>query len=165
MTFPFRKPLVIFTPKSLLRHPKCVSPLDSFLEGTRFIEVIKDEYSDTQFVQKVLLCSGKVYYDLLEHQQTNQIKDIAIIRLEQLYPFPEKQLLSVLNLYSNAKNICWVQEEPENMGAWSFILRTFTETNNRLILVAREADSSPAVGSSQVHLSQQEKLVQKAFEV
>ena len=165
ITFPFRKPLVIFTPKSLLRHPKCVSPIDDFLEGTRFIEVIKDEYTDTQSVQKVLLCCGKVYYDLLEHQQKKQIKNIAIIRLEQLYPFPKKQLLSVLKLYSNARNICWVQEEPENMGAWSFILRTFTETENRLMLAAREADSSPAVGFPQVHLSQQEKLVQRAFEV
>jgi 2-oxoglutarate dehydrogenase E1 component len=165
ITFPFRKPLVIFTPKSLLRHPNCVSPLDDFLEGTRFIEVIKDEYTDTQSVQKVLLCCGKVYYDLLEHQQKKQIKNIAIIRLEQLYPFPEKQLLSVLKLYSSASNICWVQEEPENMGAWSFILRIFTETENRLMLAAREADSSPAVGFPQVHLSQQEKLVQRAFEV
>ena len=102
---------------------------------------------------------------MLEHQQKKQIKNIAIIRLEQLYPFPEKQLLSVLKLYSNARNICWVQEEPENMGAWSFILRTFTETENRLMLTAREADSSPAVGFPQVHLSQQEKLVQRAFEV
>ena len=118
---------------------------------------------DSQSVQKVLLCCGKVYYDLLEHQQKKQIKDIAIIRLEQLYPFPEKQLLSVLKLYTNARNICWVQEEPENMGAWSFILRTFPQTENRLMLVAREADSSPAVGFPQVHLSQQKKLVQRAF--
>ncbi|MCH2452923.1 MAG: 2-oxoglutarate dehydrogenase E1 component, partial [Gemmatimonadetes bacterium] len=93
-----------------------------------------------------------------------QIKDIAIIRLEQLYPFPEKQLLSVLKFYSNARKVCWVQEEPENMGAWSFILRTLTPSENRLMLVAREVDSSPAVGFPQVHLSQQEKLVQRAFE-
>ena len=165
MTFPFRKPLVIFTPKSLLRHPKCVSPLEDFLEGTRFIEVLNDEYADSQSVQKVLLCCGKVYYELLEHQQKKQIKDIAIIRLEQLYPFPEKQLLSVLKHYSNAKNICWVQEEPENMGAWSFMLRTFPQSENRLMLVARESDSSPAVGFPQVHFSQQEKLVKRAFEV
>ncbi|MDC0229544.1 2-oxoglutarate dehydrogenase E1 component, partial [Deltaproteobacteria bacterium] len=165
MTFPFRKPLVIFTPKSLLRHPKCVSPLEDFLERTQFIEVFKDEYADSQSVQKVLLCCGKVYYELLEHQQKKQIKDIAIIRLEQLYPFPEKQLLSVLKLYSNAMNICWVQEEPENMGAWNFILRTFPQRENRLMLVAREVDSSPAVGFPQVHLSQQKKLVQRAFEV
>ena len=164
MAFPFRKPLVIFTPKSLLRHPRCVSPLEEFLEGTRFIEVYNDEYADTKSVQKVLLCCGKVYYDLLEHQQKKQIKDIAIIRLEQLYPFPEKQLLSVLKFYSNASKVCWVQEEPENMGAWSFILRTFTPSENRLMLVAREVDSSPAVGFPQVHLSQQEKLVQRAFE-
>ncbi len=165
MAFPFRKPLVIFTPKSLLRHPKCVSPLEDFLEDTRFIEVLKDEYADSKSVQKVLLCCGKVFYDLLEHQQKKQIKDIAIIRLEQLYPFPEKQLLNVLKLYSNARNFCWVQEEPENMGAWSFFLRTFPQTENRLMLVAREADSSPAVGFPQVHLSQQKKLVQRAFEV
>ena len=102
---------------------------------------------------------------MLEHQQKKQIKYIAIIRLEQLYPFPEKQLLSVLKLYPNARNICWVQEEPENMGAWNFILRTFPQTENRLMLVAREADSSPAVGFPQVHLSQQKKLVLRAFEV
>jgi len=101
---------------------------------------------------------------LLEHQQKKQIKDIAIIRLEQLYPFPEKQLLYVLKLYSNARKIYWVQEEPENMGAWSFMLRTFPQSENTLMLVAREVDSSPAVGLPQVHLSQQEKLVQRAFE-
>ena len=94
-----------------------------------------------------------------------QIKDIAIIRLEQLYPFPEKQILSVLQLYSKARNICWVQEEPENMGAWSFMLRSIPQSENRLKLVAREADSSPAVGFPQVHLLQQEKLVKRAFEV
>ena len=165
ITFPFRKPLVIFTPKSLLRLPKCISPLEEFLEGTRFMEVLRDEYADSQSVQKVLLCCGKVYYDLLEHQQKKQIKDIAIIRLEQLYPFPEKQLLSVLKFYSNVCNICWVQEEPENMGAWNFILRTFPQTENKIMLVARGADSSPAVGFPQVHLSQQKKLVQRAFEV
>ncbi|MBT5795119.1 2-oxoglutarate dehydrogenase E1 component [bacterium] len=164
MAFPFRKPLIIFTPKSLLRHPKCVSPLADFLEGTRFLEVIDDDFVEAIAVRKVLFCSGKVYYDLLERQQTKDVKDIAIVRLEQLYPFPEKQLLALLKRYPNAGQWCWVQEEPENMGAWGFVLRTFSTTGKNLDLVAREADSSPAVGSPQVHVVQQENLVHRAFE-
>ena len=164
MAFPFRKPLVIFTPKSLLRHPLCVSQLDDFLEGTRFREVIDDDYAEAKAVRKVLFCSGKVYYDLLERQQTNDVKDIAIVRLEQLYPFPEKQLYAIIKRYPNAGQWCWVQEEPENMGAWGFVLRTFTQTGNRLELVAREADSSPAVGLPQLHAVQQENLVHRAFD-
>ncbi len=115
-------------------------------------------------MRKVLFCSGKVYYDLLERQQTKDVKDIAIVRLEQLYPFPEKQLLALLKRYPNAGQWCWVQEEPENMGAWGFVLRTFSTTGKNLDLVAREADSSPAVGSPQVHVVQQENLVHRAFE-
>ena len=165
MAYPFRKPLVIFTPKSLLRHPKCMSPLEDFLEGTRFREVIDDDFLEAKSVRKVLFCSGKVYYDLLERQQKNTVRDVAIVRLEQLYPFPEKQLLSILKRYQNAKKWCWVQEEPENMGAWGFVLRIFSKTGNGLELVAREADSSPAVGSPKLHAKQQENLVRRAFEV
>ena len=165
MAYPFRKPLVIFTPKSLLRHPKCMSPLEYFLEGTRFREVIDDDFVEATSVRKVLFCSGKVYYDLLERQQKNTVRDVAIVRLEQLYPFPEKQLLSILKRYQNAKKWCWVQEEPENMGAWGFVLRIFSKTGNGLELVAREADSSPAVGSPKLHAKQQENLVRRAFEV
>ena len=165
MAYPFRKPLVIFTPKSLLRHPKCMSPLEDFLEGTHFREVIDDDFVEATSVRKVLFCSGKVYYDLLERQQKNTVRDIAIVRLEQLYPFPEKQLLSILKRYQNAKKWCWVQEEPENMGAWGFVLRIFSKTGNGLELVAREADSSPAVGSPKLHAKQQENLVRRAFEV
>ncbi len=164
MAFPFRKPLVIFTPKSLLRHPKCVSPLENFLEGTRFIEVIEDQFVDSKSVRKVLFCCGKIYFDLLEYQQKKQIRDVAIVRLEQLYPLPEKQLKSVLKRYAKAKELCWIQEEPENMGAWCFVMRTFPQTKERLKLVARDADSSPAAGSPQVHITQQKKLVQRAFE-
>ena len=164
MAYPFRKPLVIFTPKSLLRHPLCVSPLDDFLEGTRFQEVIDDQIFDAESVRKVLFCSGKVYYDLLDRQQKKDVSDIAIVRLEQLYPFPEKQLRSIFKRYTKAKQWRWVQEEPENMGAWSFVLRTFLKAGNSLELVAREADSSPAVGSPKLHVKQQENLVRRAFE-
>ncbi|MBC8259484.1 MAG: 2-oxoglutarate dehydrogenase E1 component [SAR324 cluster bacterium] len=164
MAYPFRKPLVIFTPKSLLRHPLCVSPLSDFLAGSCFTEVIDDDYVDLPNVRKVLFCSGKIYYDLLERQQTNENRDIAIIRIEQLYPFPEKQLLSVIKRYSKASQWCWVQEEPENMGAWSFMLRTFPKVKIALEIVARDADSSPAVGFPQVHAVQQENLVHRAFE-
>jgi 2-oxoglutarate dehydrogenase E1 component len=155
---------VIFTPKSLLRHPLCVSPLADFLEGTHFREVIDDDFVEAKAVRKILFCSGKVYYDLLKRQQGKDVKDIAIVRLEQLYPFPEKQLYALLKRYPNAGQYCWVQEEPENMGAWGFVLRTFSTTGKSLELVARDADSSPAVGFPQVHVVQQENLVNRAFE-
>jgi 2-oxoglutarate dehydrogenase E1 component len=141
-----------------------VSPLADFLEGTRFLEVIDDDFVEAKAVRKILFCSGKVYYDLLERQQAKDVKDIAIVRLEQLYPFPEKQFQALLKRYPNARQWCWVQEEPENMGAWGFVLRTFPKTGNSLELVARDADSSPAVGFPQVHSVQQENLVQRAFE-
>jgi len=161
---PYRKPLVIFTPKSLLRHPLCLSPLDDFLEGTHFREIIDDDFVHTASVRKVLFCNGKIYYDLLERQQRNNIRDIAIVRIEQLYPVPKEQLLSIIKSYYKAKQWCWVQEEPENMGACSFFLRTFPEIRKVLETVTREADCSPAVGLPKVHSAEQKILVRRAFE-
>jgi len=164
MALPYRKPLVIFTPKSLLRHPLCLSPLDDFLEGTHFREIIDDDFVHTASVRKVLFCNGKIYYDLLERQQRNNIRDIAIVRIEQLYPVPKEQLLSIIKSYYKAKQWCWVQEEPENMGACSFFLRTFPEIRKVLETVTREADCSPAVGLPKVHSAEQKILVRRAFE-
>lgn len=159
----FRLPLVLFTPKSLLRHPLCVSEQKEFTSGT-FKEVIVDPlYNDKKTakkVRKVLLCSGKIYYDLIEYREKNQIKDVAIIRLEQLYPFPEKQMKQVYDSFENA-SYYWVQEEPRNMGAWMFLKRW--EMNDILKCISRDDAASPATGFSKVHASEQESILQEAF--
>ncbi len=160
----FRKPCVVFTPKSLLRHPKVVSPLQDFTSGG-FKEVLGDGYVTAKSVKKVLLCTGKVYFDLLEEQQKRKAKDTAVVRLEQLYPFPEKQLKAVLKKFADPK-LVWVQEEPENMGAWTFMLRTFHKSFKQpLEIVSRAASSSPATGFPKVHKTEQEKIVKKAFDL
>ena len=160
LTWEFRKPCVVFSPKSLLRHPKVASPIEEFEKGN-FQEVIGDDYVTNKNVKKVLLCTGKVYFDLQEEQQKKKIKDIAVVRLEQLYPFPKKQLKAVLKKYNNPK-IVWVQEEPENMGAWGFMLRV---SGLDLTLISRKASASPATGYSKVHKEEQAEIVKKAFEL
>ncbi|HCX23531.1 MAG TPA: 2-oxoglutarate dehydrogenase E1 component, partial [Cytophagales bacterium] len=159
LTWEYRKPCVVFSPKSLLRHPKVASPIAEFEKGN-FQEVIGDDYVTNKNVKKVLLCTGKVYFDLQEEQQKKKIKDIAVVRLEQLYPFPKKQLEAILKKYNNPK-IVWVQEEPENMGAWGFMLRV---SGLDLTLISRKASASPATGYSKVHKEEQAEIVKKAFE-
>lgn len=157
----FRKPCVVFSPKSLLRHPGVASPLQEFTSGT-FKEVIDDASVKAKEVNRVILCSGKIYYDLLEAQAKRKTKDTAVVRLEQLYPFPEKQLSAVLKKYKDAK-LVWAQEEPANMGAQSFILRMMPKHD--IEYVSRKASASPATGYTKVHKVEQEKLVNKAFEI
>lgn len=157
----FRKPLIVFTPKSLLRHPKCVSAIADLSKGG-FQEVIDDSIVNAKSVKRVVFCSGKVYYDLLERQAAEKEKDIAIVRIEQLYPFPKKQLNTIAAKYKNADELIWLQEEPENMGAWSYFLRTWT--NAKLKVIARAASASPATGSHKQHDKEQHALVEKAFE-
>ena len=142
----------------MLRHPGVVSPLKDFTKGS-FQEVIDDPNMDAKNVKRVVLCTGKVYYDLLEGQQKKKTKDVAIVRMEQLHPFPEKQLNSVLKKYKGAK-LTWVQEEPANMGYWSFILRYM----QGLDVISRKASASPATGYSKVHKAEQEKIVNQALE-
>jgi len=158
----FRIPLVVFTPKSLLRHPKCVSSIEEFTNN-KLNEVIDDAfaYKDTKRVKRVLLCSGKVYYDLVERQEAESRKDIAIVRLEQLYPLPLEQLESIFNKYKSAE-FCWVQEEPKNMGAWTYLLR-WQENAKRLRLIARKASASPATGYHEVHAREQNEIIEEAF--
>jgi len=160
MKFPFRWPLVVFTPKSLLRHPKCMSPLSDLAEK-KFQEVLPDPNVEPKQVEKVLICSGKVYYDLLSRQEEEERDDVAIVRLEQLYPFPEAQMKEVLDQYSNAKQYAWVQEEPENMGAYSYLLRKmdFFDWD----VVSRKASSSPASGFHKQHEVEQNRLLDLAF--
>ena len=159
LAMPFRMPCILMSPKSLFRHPLVISPLKDFTKG-RFREVIGDDYAAPKKVKKVLLCTGKVYFDLLAQQQKDQRTDVAIIRLEQLYPFPKKQVQAKLAKYA-VKQVYWVQEEPENMGAWSFILRVFREVKKDII--SRKPAASPATGYSKVHKQEQEDLISQAF--
>jgi len=158
VTWDFRKPCIVFSPKSLLRHPAVISPIKDFTKGS-FQEVIDDANVDTKNVKRVVLCSGKIYYDLLEGQQKKKTKDVAIVRMEQLHPFPEKQLNVVLKKYKGAK-LTWVQEEPANMGYWTYILRNM----QGLDLISRKASASPATGYSKVHKAEQEKIVNQALD-
>jgi 2-oxoglutarate dehydrogenase E1 component len=160
----FRKPLVVFTPKSLLRNPQCVSKLAEFTDG-KFQEVINDENVKAADVRRVLFCSGKIYYELLEKQQKDQIKDVAIVRVEQLYPTPLAQMETVYAKYKNAKEAVWVQEEPENMGAWPYLLRKLRRTIfSDIELISRKESSSTATGFARQHADQQAYILAKAFE-
>ena len=156
----FRKPLIAFTPKSLLRHPRCVSKVADFTSGS-FKEVLDDATADPKTVSKLVFCTGKLYYELLEKKEAEQANDIALIRLEQLYPFPLAQVKNLIQKYNKAKDYVWAQEEPENMGAWSYLLRIFREVP--LQLISRCESGSPATGSSKQHASQQKALIDKVF--
>ena len=161
LTWEFRKPLVVMSPKSIFRHPKVVSKLDAFTKGS-FQEVIGDEIADKAKVKRVLICSGKVYFDLLDRQEKDKRKDVAIIRLEQLHPFPTKQVEAELAKYKSAE-IFYVQEEPENMGYWSYVIREFGWSRFSK-LVARKKSASPATGFLKVHGEEQAALINRAFE-
>jgi len=156
----YRKPLIVFTPKSLLRHPKCVSNLNEFSKGN-FQELIDDKSADAKKVTKVVFCSGKIYYDLLEEQELTKDSKVALVRIEQLYPFPQEQFDATIKKYNKAKSIVWAQEEPENMGAWSYLLRTQRNVNFQLI--SRSASGSPATGSSKRHAIEQKKIIEQVF--
>ena len=158
ITWPFRKPAIVFTPKSLLRHPGVMSPLSHFTKG-KFQEVISDNYADHQSIKKILFCCGKIYFELLEEQKKRKAKNIAIFRVEQIYPFPKKQIDQLLKKYHQTKCV-WVQEEPLNMGAWSFVQ---TRVNLPFELVSRKASASPATGFSKIHKKEQADLINKAF--
>ncbi|MDX1940079.1 MAG: 2-oxoglutarate dehydrogenase E1 component [Saprospiraceae bacterium] len=158
---PFRKPLVVMSPKSLLRHPECVSNPEDFETGKAFQEIYDDaNIKDAKKVKRVLFCTGKVYYDLLQEQREKARQDVAIVRIEQLYPFPEKQINTILEKYAQAE-LFWVQEEPANMGAWQYLHRFDFRKN--LTLVSRKASASPATGFKKKHDKEQAELVEKSF--
>jgi 2-oxoglutarate dehydrogenase E1 component len=161
LTWEFRKPLIVMSPKSIFRHPKVMSPIEDFTKG-KFQEVIGDGFADKSKVKKVLLCSGKVYFDLLERQEKDGRKDVAIVRIEQLHPLPLKQIEAELAKYKSA-DLYFVQEEPENMGCWSYIIREFGWARFKG-LIARKKSASPATGFLKVHVEEQAALVNKAFE-
>tara|TARA_B110000305_G_C19456265_1_gene651134 strand:- start:1459 stop:4164 length:2706 start_codon:yes stop_codon:yes gene_type:complete len=155
----FRKPLVVFTPKSLLRHPKCISTLEDLSTGT-FQELIDDPTAIADKVEKVAICSGKIYYELETQKLERGQENIAIIRLEQLYPLPVDQIEKILKKYC-AKKIMWVQEEPANMGAWSHIMRNFRHIPFEVI--ARSESAATASGSSKRSFQRQNEIIEQVF--
>ena len=161
----WRKPLVVMTPKSLLRHPRAVSPLAALAEGS-FRRVLADHSGQPGEVQRVLVCSGKVYYELGERREAERRKDVALVRLEQLYPLRERDLADALAPYPARAPAVWVQEEPANMGAWRYLLARFGGTlpgGRPLSAVCRPPSASPAVGSAAAHKREQARLLTEAL--
>ena len=156
----FRKPLIVLTPKSLLRHPKVVSTVDQFVTG-RFELVLDDPHvGDPSKIKRLLLCSGKVYYDLVAHREKIERDDVAVVRIEQLYPLPERELAEIIQRYANVHETVWVQEEPKNMGAYRFLKTTLWERIDLdLAYVGRDESASPAVASMKMHNQEQEKIM------
>ena len=178
----FRKPLIIMTPKSLLRHKHCVSNLDDFGKKNSFHRVLWDHAIDPKSkgfiklkefkkIRKVILCSGKIYFDLLEAREKMNKDDVVIYRIEQLYPFPAKSLVKEIRQYAGTAKFFWCQEEPKNMGAW-FSVRDYIQwtldnikaKNNIISYIGRSPDASPATGFAKRHISQQEEIIKKVFE-
>jgi 2-oxoglutarate dehydrogenase E1 component len=162
---PWRKPLIVMSPKSLLRSPRATSPLTELTDGT-FRQVLGDDVVDPSRVGRVLLCSGKVYYDLVAEREKRERDDVAIVRLEMLHPLPEARLAEVLDAFPAEAPLVWVQEEPANMGAWSFLRTPWgSQVFGRAFHgVTRPASASPATGSGSSHKLEQEELLQAAFE-
>jgi 2-oxoglutarate decarboxylase len=162
-----RKPLVVFTPKSLLRHPAARSATDEFVRG-HFLEVLPDPRDPKpEDVRAVLLASGKIWYELDTYRDKQKVENVALVRVEQLYPFPADQILEQLARYPNAGQVRWAQEEPENMGAYRFVhwrLHRRLPEGIRFSHVSREESGSPAAGSATVHEREQQELVRSAFE-
>jgi 2-oxoglutarate dehydrogenase E1 component len=167
----YRKPLVVMTPKSLLRHKLAVSSLADFAPGSTFQTVIPetDAIAPADQVKRVVICSGKVYYDLVQMRRDQGVQNVAIVRMEQMHPFPKKSLARILGEYKNAE-IVWCQEEPENMGAWTFVDRRIEKVllelnakSKRPVYVGRAEAASPATGSAKIHTQQQDALVRSAL--
>ena len=159
----FKKPLIIMSPKSLLRHKDCVSKVAEFTDN-EFWSILDDEKIVKKNVKRVILCSGKVYYDLKAYREENKIKDSALIRVEQLYPLNTELVRKLVSKYPDDAEIVWCQEEPKNMGAWSFIMPLLLETLGKMPRFAgRKPSASPAVGSLAKHKRGQLRLIEDAF--
>ncbi len=156
----FRKPLICFTPKKLLRYPSCVSKLKDFTSD-KFHEVIDDVRADAKNIKRIAFCCGKIYYDLIERQEKEGNNDIAFVRIEQLYPFPHKQIDAIFKKYAKAKEYYWVQEESENAGAWRHIEHTLKGID--LKYIGRAEMASPATGFSKRHAAELEEILGKVF--
>jgi 2-oxoglutarate dehydrogenase complex dehydrogenase (E1) component-like enzyme len=166
---PVEKPLIVFTPKSLLRHPRCVSGLAELAEG-RFEAVLDDGAASPARVRRIVMVSGKLYYDLLKAREDQKKDDVALVRLEQFYPFPAAELTRVFSRYSSSAELVWAQEEPRNMGAWRFLREQFLDGvikdpgRRQPRYVGRPESAAPAPGSHKVHVQEQEALLRQALE-
>ncbi|TVR74273.1 MAG: 2-oxoglutarate dehydrogenase E1 component [Marinilabiliales bacterium] len=158
---PFRIPLIVFTPKSLLRHPACISGIEELASGS-FREVIDDDLAVAEDVRQVVFTSGRLYYDLVKRREELGASDTAIVRIEQLYPLPLGQIRKIIKKYGKAERYVWAQDEPVNMGAWSYLQRVFREVN--LLLISRPASGSPASGLLELHKKRLEKILDKTFQ-
>ena len=179
---PFRKPLVVFTPKSLLRHKRCISEIEDFTKENSFHRVLSDKAEYSQYnmiplakdeeIEKVILCTGKIYYDLVDEREKQKENKVQLVRIEQLYPFPAKTLARHLNRFSNAKSFVWCQEEPQNMGCWNHVERYVNRTleyinakSKTLKYTGRKPSASPASGYLKKHLAQQQEIVTTAITI
>ncbi|APU10523.1 2-oxoglutarate dehydrogenase E1 component [Cellulophaga lytica] len=158
----FRKPLVIFTPKSLLRHPKAVSTIDELVNGT-FQEVLDDTTADVSKVKSLVFCTGKFYYDLLAEKEEQNREDVALVRVEQLFPLPTEKITEIIGKYTNADDIVWAQEEPRNMGAWSHIMMHYKDAN-KLRVASRRFYASPAAGSAVRSKRRHQQVIDYVFD-
>ncbi len=157
----FRKPLIVFSPKKLLRYPKAISKLDEMANGN-FQEVLDDPNANVDDIDTLVFCSGKIYYEVLEEKESTESGDnMAVVRIEQLYPLPEKQLDAIVEKYKNAKKYIWLQEEPQNMGAWAFIALNYRRVN--LECISLKASASPASGSSKTAEIRQKDILTRLF--
>ncbi len=163
----FFKPLVLMTPKSLLTHPGCVSDFEEFGEGTHFQELIDDESPDRgpdERISRLVFCSGKVYYELMDYRREHEIKNAAIIRLEQIYPFHSARVREIAARYPNATKCVWCQEEPLNMGAWTYVGPRLQKIFDlRVRYAGRDTASSPSSGAKTIHKKEQRRLLEEAF--
>jgi len=168
---PLRKPLIAITPKSLLRHKDAISTLDDLSAGSFQTVIPEADEMDNRKVARVIMCSGKVYYELLDFRRTNDMSDTAIIRIEQLYPFPADDLEEVLKVYPKLNDVVWCQEEPQNQGAWyptqHRMRRSIKEINEKIYLryAGRKGSAAPAAGYISVHIEEQAQLINQAFDV
>ena len=166
---PLRKPLIVMSPKSLLRHRESVSSIEELANGSFQVVIDETDGFEVEQVRKLVICSGKVYYDLRQERRARNITDIAIIRLEQLYPFPQSNLEQCLQQYKNLSAICWCQEEPMNQGAWyssqHHIRRAIHAHYPTVYLeyVGREASAAAAAGYPALHLKQQQQFIDEAL--
>lgn len=168
MRRPFRKPLIVMTPKSLLRHKMSVSPLTALSAGEFELIIPEAEPLETGKTRRIVFCSGKVYYDLLEARQVHGVDNVAVIRIEQLYPFPISQYSKILNEYPHVEDIVWCQEEPQNQGAWYQIRHRLQEpllNHQQLFYAGRQSAAAPASGIFKIHLQQQQALVEAALDI
>jgi 2-oxoglutarate dehydrogenase E1 component len=164
----YRKPLIVMTPKSLLRHKMAVSPVSALSTGEFELIIPEVENIAAKKIRRVVFCSGKVYYDLLETRQVQGVNDIALIRIEQLYPFPIAEYAGLLQQYGHVDEIVWCQEEPQNQGAWYQIRHRLQEPlkdHQQLYYAGRPGAAAPASGVFKIHLQQQQALVEAALDI